>query len=134
MKRNTFSRLIQKYELEIQLIYQEEGSYIDGEYIDGSSVIEERKAVITPISERKAFDSGGSYTTQDFQLITREKIELEKNPYILYQGIKYHIEADGSYSNYVDVYNYIMKRVDSFDRPKTDDSCHHNETEAGITM
>lgn len=117
MKRNTFNRLIQKNELEIQLIYKEEGSYIDGEYVDGSSVVEKRKAVITPISERKAYDSGGSYTTQDFQLISATEINLEKNPVILHQGKLYQLEPDGSYSNYVDVYNYIMKRVDNFDRP-----------------
>lgn len=134
MKRNTFSRLIQKNELEIQLIYQEEGSYIDGEYVDGSSTLEKRKAVITPISERKAYDSGGSYTTQDFQLISATEIDLERNPSILHKGKLYKLEPDGSYSNYVDVYNYIMKRVDNFDRPKTDDSCPDNEDEAGIKL
>lgn len=134
MKRNAFSRLIQKNELDIQLIYQEEGSYIDGEYVEGMSTVKEQKAVITPISERKAYDSGGSYTTQDFQLISTTEIDLEQNPSILHKGKLYKLDPDGSYSNYVDVYNYIMKRVDNFDKPKTDDTCIDNETETGTTL
>lgn len=134
MKRNTFQRLIKKYEIDIQLIYQQEGSYIDGEYVKGLERMESRKVVITPISERKAYDSGGSYTTQDFQLISSTEINLEENPMILHKEKRYKLEPDGSYDNYVDVYNYIMKRVDNFDRTKANDSCLDNGIKADFRM
>lgn len=40
-------------------------------------------------------------------------------------------------SKYSDLMKYKDNKVlevDNFDRPKTDDSCHYNETKTGITM
>lgn len=123
MKRDKFKRLIKKYEISIQLRYEEKGNYVDGEYISGAITFEHKKIAMFPLSQQKIYDLGGSYTTEDFQAITLEEISLEKSPHVYYKEKLYKLEPDGSYDNYADVYNYIMKRVDNFDRPKTDDSC-----------
>lgn len=129
IKRNAFHRLLASYERPVELVGNEEGQYVDGEYVAGVAVTESWAAVVTPISERKAYDSGGSYTTQDKQLTAISPVDLARFSQVRIYGQIYDLELDGSYDMYVDAYNYIAKRVDSFDQSKSNDAHADNGAE-----
>lgn len=111
-----FSRIIEKYSTDFTIIEFSEGNYEDGEYVKGNEIRNPKKGAIFPMSQRKIYNSGGNYKTQDKQLYTTQYISLETEKFILHNKRKYKIEEDTDYSDFADIYIYILKRVDSFDR------------------
>ena len=70
------------------------------------------------MTDRKVYQSGGTYTAQDRELITETGIPLEPTSYIVHQGTRYHVESENDYSEYAGFHDYNLKRVAAFDRPK----------------
>ncbi len=118
MKLYNFTRLITKYKATFQIVSENSGGYDDGgEWKAKDKEIQTKEGAIVPMSERKIYHSGGTYTTQDRQLYMFEKLPdaLIKNCRIIYHGNQYKIEEETDYSEYSDVYVYILRRVSAVD-------------------
>lgn len=117
MKLYNFTRLISKYKTEFKIVSENGGKYDDdGEwkYAEDETVI--KQGAIVPMSESKIYYSGGTYTTQDRTLYMFEKLSSAlKNCYVIYQDNKYKIEQETDYSEYADVYVYVLRRVSAID-------------------
>lgn len=114
-----FKDLIEKHSVTYYLMKKEKGNYIDGEYIQGKESEIELSGTILPLSTRKLYQLGGSYTTKDMQLYSYFPLEVE-HANVKYNGKEYEIEEDKEYPAYADVYLYILKWVKNFDKSKTD--------------
>lgn len=115
-----FSRLLKKYSVECQLIRESGGgSYVGGNWVpEPASDPETVSGAVIPMTDHKIYQSGGTYTTQDRELITKTEIPLEPAAYIIYHDGKYHVESENDYSEYAGFHDYNLKRVSAFDRSK----------------
>lgn len=113
-----FDRLIKKYSVDCRLLSEAAGgNYVGGEWIPDPDPPEtEIAGVIIPMTDRKIYQSGGTYTEQDREFITHTEIALEPTHYIVYKGMKYQVQENTDYSDYADFYAYNLKRVGVFDR------------------
>lgn len=116
-----FVDLIHKYSVEGRLIQESsQGEYIGGNWVpasaDGSKPV---KGALLPMTRQKVYQSGGTYTENDRELITLEEIPLEPSSYVVFQGMKYKVESESDYSLYAGFHSYNLKRVGAFDRTDT---------------
>lgn len=113
-----FNRLIAKYGLDCQLISDSgTGSYVGGEFIpDPAPPAQDIAGAVIPMADRKVYQSGGTYTGNDREFITRVEIPLEPAHYIIHKGMKYQVQENTDYSDYAGFYAYNLKRVGAFDR------------------
>ena len=118
--RFDFTRLLKKYSVACQLIRETGGGkYEGGNWVpDPPGEPETIQGALIPMTDRKIYQSGGTYTAQDRELITQTGIPLEPAAYILHQGTRYHVESENDYSEYAGFHDYNLKRVTAFDRPK----------------
>lgn len=117
-----FDRLIQKYHVNCRLFSESaSGSYVGGEWVpEPAPPMQGITGVVIPMTDRKIYQSGGTYTEHDREFITLTEIPLEPAHYILYRGMKYRVEENTDYSDYAGFYAYNMKRVGAFDRAGKD--------------
>lgn len=116
MKLYNFTRLISKYKTDFEIIGEKDGRYEGGiwRHNEGKSIT--KQGAIVPMSERKLYQSGGTYTVQDRELYMFEKIpEALLDCYVIYKGNRYKIEEETDYSEYSDVYVYVLRRVSTVD-------------------
>lgn len=112
MKLYNFDRLIDKYSVDFMLITASEGGYVSGRYVEGERTETAYRGAIFPISDGKVYQSGGTYTTKDRQLIMRTPIEKPlTNAKVVFKGNEYSIERSKDFGDYANVYNYDMKWV-----------------------
>lgn len=116
-----FSRLIEKYSVDSQLIRPSTGGkYVGGNWIpDAAQEPEIITGAIIPMTDRKIYQSGGTYTEKDRELITETEIPLEPAAYIVFQENKYQVESETDYSIYAGFHDYNLKRVGAFDRTES---------------
>lgn len=108
-----FNRLIEKYGVECQLIFgAASGSYVGGEWVPAPAPPDRSIfGAVIPMTDRKIYQSGGTYTEQDREFVSLEEIPLEPTHYILHKGTKYQIQGNTDYSDYAGFYAYNLKRV-----------------------
>lgn len=113
-----FDRLIVKYGVGCKLLSEASGgSYAGGEWIpDPAPPEQDITGAIIPMTDRKIYQSGGTYTEQDREFITLTEIPLEPVHHIAYKGFKYQVQENTDYSDYAGFYAYNLKRVGVFDR------------------
>lgn len=113
-----FTRLINKYAVDCQLVRSSTGGrYVGGNWVPVESPESEKiSGAIVPMTDMKIYQSGGTYTKHDRELITEINIPLEPTAHVIYQGNKYQVESDVDYSVYAGFHAYILKRVGAFDR------------------
>lgn len=128
-----FNRLLKKYGAECQLIRETGGGmYVGGNWVPGPAREPEMvSGAVVPMTDRKIYQSGGTYTEQDRELITMTEIPLEPAAYILHRGKRYHVESENDYSGYAGFHDYNMKRVSAIDRSEQDKSYHDRRAEGG---
>ncbi len=116
-----FTRLINKYRVDCQLIRSASGGeYVGGNWAPaGEPDPENITGAVIPMTSRKIYQSGGTYTEQDREFITETKIPLEPAAHIIHQGDKYQVESEADYSDYAGFHNYNLKRVGAFDRSES---------------
>ncbi|MDO4330655.1 MAG: hypothetical protein Q4C66_15160 [Lachnospiraceae bacterium] len=116
-----FTRLIEKYSVSCELIRESGGgSYVGGNWIpDPAKPPETVEGALIPMKDQKIYQSGGTYTQNDREFITVTAILLEPAAYVIFQGIKYHVESENDYSIYAGFHDYNLKRVEAFDRAET---------------
>lgn len=113
-----FKRLIDKYSVSCKLISESDsGSYVGGEWVpDTEGSAREIAGAVIPMTTRKIYQSGGTYTEHDREFVTLEEIPLEPVHYILYKNLKYQVQENTDYSDYAGFHVYNLKRVEVFDR------------------
>ncbi|MDO5397060.1 MAG: hypothetical protein Q4G33_03940 [bacterium] len=111
MKLYNFTRLINKYSTNFTLIVPSEGQYEGGIYKDGKPTTEIRAGAIVPLSQRKVYQLGGNYTAQDKELYTARRIEKALSGCkVLYKDVYYSVEEETDYSDFGDVYHYMLRK------------------------
>lgn len=110
-KLYNFTRLINKYKCDYTLLYHAEGKYEGGLYKDGETITEIKTGAIVPISSKKIYQSGGTYSAKDKQLYSLTRIpKALLGAKVLYQGNTYSIEEDADYSEFADVFIYVLRK------------------------
>ena len=116
-KLYNFHRLIQKYSCTFTVSYHNNGSYEGGIYKPGDTVTESVSGAVVPVSAKKAYQSGGSYTEKDKELYVLSQLPRALlGGRAIYRGEEYSIEEESDYSEYCDAFVYVMKRVDADDK------------------
>ena len=116
MKLYSFSRLITKYGVNFEIIKTKDGKYINGHWQEGKKEISESFGAIIPLAEKKLYQQGGSYTAKDRQLYIFNSLgEDLKNVKVRYKNNIYSVEQETDYSDYSDVFVYLLKYVSLFD-------------------
>ena len=109
MKLYNFTRLINKYSVPFCL-HRSQGSYVGGKWVQGGEVVTPMRGAIVPVSERKVYDSGGTYTTQDRELYLLKPLEAPLSQYrVVYKGNVYAVENGRNFEDYADASMYDLK-------------------------
>lgn len=109
MKRYNFKRLIDKYSVTFCL-HRSQGKYVGGKWEQGGTRVSEAKGAIVPISDRKIYDSGGTYTAQDRELYVTTPLEQPLSDLkVFYKGNAYSVEAGRDYQDYADAAVYTLR-------------------------
>lgn len=120
MKRYNFTRLINKYAVNCQLVTFAEGKWEGGEWQEGQKTISDISGAVVPISEKRVQNSGGSYQQGDLEFITTQSIEITSDTYLVYRGKHYKLMDTTDYSEYADFHTYLAKGVSAFDSTGND--------------
>lgn len=116
MNRYNFKDLIKRHSVSFTAVSKSEGEYIGGRYQEGTETVTEHTGAIIPLSERKIYQSGGSYTAKDRNLYMNEPLPgALKEMQIRYKNNTYSIEEEKDFSDYSDVHVYLLRWVSSFD-------------------
>lgn len=111
MKLYNFKRLINKYSVTFSL-HRTQGSFVGGRWELGGEVIGEMRGAIVPLSEKKIYGSGGTYTTQDRELyLTKPLTHPLSDLKVVYKGNSYSVEDGRNFEDYADVAVYTLKWV-----------------------
>lgn len=111
MKLYNFIRLISKYSVDFTLVMPSKGKYEGGIYVDGESTSAAMRGAIVPLSEKKLYQPGGNYTAQDRELYMFTRIDSALlGGRVLYKGNYYRIEEETDYSDYADVFRYMLRK------------------------
>lgn len=126
MKLYNFDRLIDKYSSDFKLI-KKTGQYVSGEWQE-TEAEESVKGAILPVSSNEVYSSGGTLSTSDRRLYRKKPIveptkgqtmdealkliEIEKD------GKRFKVSQDQDYSDFGDVYVYVLKGASNYDNTK----------------
>ena len=113
MKLYNFTRLIRRYSVEFCL-HKQQGEYVGGKWEVGGEVVEKMRGAIVPMSDRKIYGSGGTYTQGDRELYITKPLTGNLSDFkVIYKGITFGVEESRNYGDYADVYVYVLKRVEA---------------------
>lgn len=123
MKLYDFNRLIDKYSSDFTLI-KKSGKYVSGEWQE-TETAETVRGAILPVSSNEVYSSGGTLSTSDRHLYRKSPIvepaeeqtmdealkliEIEKD------GKRFRVSQDQNYSDFGDVYVYVLKGASNYD-------------------
>lgn len=111
MKLYNFSRLINKYSVEFCL-HRTQGGYVAGKWEQGGEQVKRMRGAIVPLSDRKIYDSGGTYTARDRELYLTTPIKPPLSDFkVVYKGNAYSVEDARNFEDYADVAVYTLKWV-----------------------
>lgn len=110
-KLYNFKRLISKYSVEFQL-HVSQGGFVAGKWTEGELSVVTMQGAIVPISERKVYASGGTYTTDDRQLYVSEPLPSPLTALkVVHNTDTYTVEDSRDFSLYAHGAVYTLKRV-----------------------
>lgn len=109
-----FRSLIEDHSVPFELVSKSGGKYVGGKWQSGTESISEHSGAIITMSERKIYQSGGTFTSKDRHLYTIEPIdEPLKEAQVRYKGNVYSIEEENDLSDYSPAYIYVLRWVSS---------------------
>ena len=112
MKLYNFTNLIRKYSVTFRLVKEASGHFDNGKWIENDSQEIEMRGAIVPLSDRKVYGSGGTYTSQDRELYLSQPLSGSLSDFrVVYKGNTYSIEDSRDFEDYADVAVYTLKRV-----------------------
>lgn len=113
MERYNFVDLIRRHSVAFEVLSYAEGEYVGGKYQNGAETVSERSGAILPMSDRKIYQSGGTYTTQDRTLYMSTPLEgALETLRVRYKGNVYSVESDQDFEDYSAAYIYDLKWVE----------------------
>ena len=112
MKLYNFTKLIKKYSVDFTLVQIQDGAYISGRWVAGGEVKTEMRGAIVPLSDRKVYSSGGTYTSQDRQLFLTKPLNGSLSAFrVIHNKNTYAVEDGRNFEDYADVAVYTLKWV-----------------------
>ena len=115
MKLYNFHRLIKKYSVTFCL-HRTQGEYVSGKWEKGGEIVKEMQGAIVPVSDRKIYGSGGTYTEQDRELYITSKLpEPLSDLKVVYKDNEYAVEYGSNFEDYADAAVYTLKWVSKHD-------------------
>lgn len=113
MRMYNFKRLIEKYSVTFCL-HKTQGGYVAGKWEESGTIVKSMKGAIVPMSDRKIYQSGGTYTQQDRELYLSEALRGDLSQLkVDYKQNTYTVEESRDYGDYADVAVYVLRRVDA---------------------
>lgn len=110
-KLYNFKRLIKKYSVDFCL-HRTQGQYVHGKWVAGGELVKNMRGAIVPMSLKKVYHSGGTYTTDDRELYLSKPLELPLSDLkVVYKGNIYSVEQGRDFDEYADVATYNLKWV-----------------------
>lgn len=110
MKLYNFKRLIRKYSVTFSLQRAQKGSYVAGKWVEGENTTVEMRGAIVPMSDKKIYDSGGTYTQKDRELYLTTPLEPPFSDLkVVYKGNTYAVEEGRNFEDYADAAVYNLK-------------------------
>lgn len=111
-----FNRLIEKYSTSFLFKGASGGRYEGGIFVPSDVEPTQMTGAIVPIKAQKIYQSGGTLTSKDKQLFSSAQLAGSLDgAKIIYKGNSFSIEQDTEYSDYSDIYVYLLKWVSAFD-------------------
>ena len=115
MKLYNFKRLIKKYSVTFCL-HKIQGEYVGGKWEQGGEIVREMQGAIVPMSDRKIYGSGGTYTEQDRELYVSTPIGTPLSDFrVVHKGSVYTLEESRNFEDYADAAVYTLKWVSKYD-------------------
>lgn len=109
LKLYNFKRLINKYSVTFSL-HQTQGSYVAGKWEQSGKKVKSMRGAIVPISDKKIYGSGGTYTTQDRELYLQKPLNAPLSEFkVAYKGNVYTVEEGRNFEDFADAVVYILK-------------------------
>lgn len=109
MKLYDFKRLIDKYSVTFSL-QRVGGKFVSGKWEHGDDIIEEMTGAIVPISDKKVYGNGGTYSTQDRELYVKTPIGHPLSDVkVIYKGNAYSVEEAKNFEDYADAVVYVLR-------------------------
>lgn len=116
MKLYNFKRLIRKYSVKFTLIQSSQGKFVSGRWEQGERVETLMYGAIVPLSERKIYSSGGTYTEQDRELYLTKPLNAPLSDFqVVHNTNTYAVEQGRNFEDYADVAVYTLKWVSKSD-------------------
>lgn len=110
-KLYNFRRLINKYSVDFCL-HRTQGQYVYGKWVMGGELVENMRGAIVPMSHKKIYHSGGTYSADDRELYLTKPLELPLSDLkVVYGGNTYAVEQGRNFEEYADVAIYNLKWV-----------------------
>lgn len=112
MKLYNFKRLIKKYSVTFTLRKESEGEYVSGKWVVGEPDEKTMQGAIVPMSDRKIYGSGGTYTEQDRELYVSTPLQGDLSAFkVIYNQNIYAVEYGRNFEDYADAAVYTLKWV-----------------------
>lgn len=109
MKLYDFKRLIRKYGVEFCL-HRTQGAFVGGKWESGGESVTNLIGAIVPISDRKIYDMGGTYSNSDRELYLIEPLTAPLDEYkVVYKGNMYSVEVGRNFEDYADAAIYTLR-------------------------
>ena len=89
---------------------------MSGKWEKGGEIVKEMQGAIVPVSDRKIYGSGGTYTEQDRELYITSKLpEPLSDLKVVYKDNEYAVEYGRNFEDYADAPVYTLKWVSKHD-------------------
>ena len=119
MTRYHFEKLIDKYSTHITVIAPPEERYEHGRLVRSVAWEKQLFGAVVPMPNQKVYQAGGYYSASDRQLYLKTPLPKPvADVKIRHKNQLYKVEAETDYSDFGDVYVYVLKWVSSFDEPE----------------
>ena len=117
VERYNFVDLIRRHSVTFELLTYSGGSYVGGKFQNGDETVSERSGAILPLTDRKIYQSGGTYTTKDRALYMSTPLEgALKTLRVRYKGNVYSVEDERDFEDYSEAYIYTLKWVEQLSK------------------
>lgn len=103
-----FSPVIKEQGVPFIAHLQDEGGYVDGEWVKGGETPTKLTGIILPLSnDDSKYAENGTYTVKEKKLLTVDQIP--EGTKVEYNSQKYTVQAFKDFSVYTDVNIYLMR-------------------------
>ena len=121
MRLYNFKRLISKYSVDFTLLKTTSGSFVSGKWVEGEANEIKMRGAIVPLSERKLYSYGGTYSTQDRELYLSEPLGSPLSAFkVVYNTNTYTIEESRNFDEFAGCAVYVLKWVSTNEQLQND--------------